>query len=209
MNNTNSNKGADNKDMTAGNPGLLGEDTCSSSPAQFPGKRFSTNPFRPYLSLIIIIAGAALITSAIVRHLTGFQKHSGAIEITTGAVSSDSLFINRLGLSPEEAMWFRPLYSEYEYQRKALLHEKDSLMQIVKIKESRLSGQELLRVADRLVVIKSEEAALLSIMHIKLKKLLTPVKLIRVYLQIAASETGNYPGMPDTEKQKDKRIPPE
>ena len=92
-----------------------------------------------------------------------------------------ALFTRRLNLSPAEAEKFWPLYNDYDNRRIKLQQERSETIRSINLNEARMSDADLIKAGDRLVSLQVEEAALTQSLHNKLKEVLPPAKVIRVY----------------------------
>jgi hypothetical protein len=92
-----------------------------------------------------------------------------------------ALFTRRLNLSPAEAEKFWPVYNEYDSNRTRLQQQRAETIRTVNQNERRMSDDELLKAADKLVALQVEEARVTESLHKKLKEILPPGKVIRVY----------------------------
>jgi hypothetical protein len=92
-----------------------------------------------------------------------------------------ALFTRRLNLTPSEAEKFWPLYNEFDNRRTKLQQERAETIRLINQNEARMSDAELTKSGDRLVALQVEEAALTESLHKKLKEILPPAKVVRVY----------------------------
>ncbi len=92
-----------------------------------------------------------------------------------------ALFTRRLNLTPAEAEKFWPVYNEYDHRRTRLQQQRAETIRMVNQNEGRMSDGELLKAADRLIAMQVDEASLTEALHKKLKEILPPAKVIRVY----------------------------
>lgn len=92
-----------------------------------------------------------------------------------------ALFTRRLNLTPAEAEKFWPVYNEYDGKRIKLQQQRAETIRTVNQNERRMSDADLLKAADRLVALQVEEAMLTESLHKRLKEILPPAKVIRVY----------------------------
>ena len=90
-------------------------------------------------------------------------------------------FTKRLNLSSAEAERFWPVYNDYQNQKTRLQLEKTLAIRTFNQNETRLSDKEITAIGDKLVGIISEESALAVTLHMKLKEVLPPAKVIRFY----------------------------
>jgi hypothetical protein len=92
-----------------------------------------------------------------------------------------AFFTRKLNLSPNEAEKFWPVYNEYDNNRMKLQQERAETMRLVNQNEMKMSDDELTKAADKLIALQVEEALLTESLHKKLKTILPPVKVLRVY----------------------------
>ncbi|MDQ3109339.1 MAG: hypothetical protein M3R17_05550 [Bacteroidota bacterium] len=88
----------------------------------------------------------------------------------------------RLDLTPAEAEKFWPVYNEYQDKREAVRRQLQADYKIIREQADQLTPEELTRIADEEVSLKAKDAALVSEMHEKLKKILPPKKLAQLYV---------------------------
>jgi hypothetical protein len=114
----------------------------------------------------------------------GSQKDS--VPTASGAERVQALKVafitNALNLSSAEAEKFWPIYNEYQDKREAARKQLQADYKIIREQSDQLSSEELTRLGDEIVALKIKDAALVSEMHEKLKKVLTPVKLAKLYV---------------------------
>jgi hypothetical protein len=92
-----------------------------------------------------------------------------------------AFFTKRLNLTPQEAEKFWPVYNEYQDSRNKLQTERQAIMRNFNQNELNMSGKEMTDLADRLVDLEVREASLTREFHIKIKTILSPVKVLRLY----------------------------
>lgn len=92
-----------------------------------------------------------------------------------------AFFTQRLDLSPAEAEKFWPLYNDYSARRNKLQADRLSLMRYAMQNEANMSDDELSSTADKLAKTYSDEANMVVSFNNDLKKVLPPVKVIRLY----------------------------
>ena len=92
-----------------------------------------------------------------------------------------ALFTRRLNLTPAEAEKFWPVYNEYDNKRTRLQQQRAETIRMVNQNENRMSDGELLKAADRIIAMQVEEARLTEALHKRLKDILPPGKVFRVY----------------------------
>jgi hypothetical protein len=88
----------------------------------------------------------------------------------------------QLDLTPAEAEKFWPVYNEYQDKREAVRKQLQADYKIIREQADQLSPEELTRIADEEVALKAKDAELVSEMHEKLKKVLPPKKLAKLYV---------------------------
>ena len=87
-----------------------------------------------------------------------------------------------LKLTPDEAEKFWPIYNEYQDKREVARKQLQADYKIIRDQGDQLSAEELTRLGDEVVSLKSKDAALVAEMHEKLKKVLPPKKLAQLYV---------------------------
>jgi len=92
-----------------------------------------------------------------------------------------AFFTQRLDLSPAEAEKFWPVYNDYSARRNKLQADRLSLMRYAMQNEANMSDDELSSTADKLAKTYSDEANMVVSFNNDLKKVLPPVKVIRLY----------------------------
>lgn len=92
-----------------------------------------------------------------------------------------AFFTQRLDLTPAEAEKFWPLYNKFSEDKSSLQAERLSLMHNASQNQLKMSDAELSAAADRLVQTYADEAALVSTFNKDLRKVLPPLKVIRLF----------------------------
>ena len=92
-----------------------------------------------------------------------------------------AFFTKRLNLSSEEAEKFWPVYNDFQKQKNLIQAEKASIIRIFNQNESTLTDIELINLGDKLIATITQESALALNFHKKLKEVLPPAKVIRLY----------------------------
>lgn len=120
---------------------------------------------------------------------TGGAPPKGKRDTTQTASGSERVqalkvaFITKaLDLTAAEAEKFWPIYNDYQDKRET--SRKQMQLDLKKIKEqsNQLSPEELQKLADEIVSLKIQDAALVSEMNGKLKSVLPPKKLALLYV---------------------------
>jgi hypothetical protein len=92
-----------------------------------------------------------------------------------------AFFTRRLNLSSQEAEKFWPVYNEFQRQKNQIQLEKSSIIRNFNQNESNLSDDQLTQLGDKLVGTIVQESSLAITFHNKLKMVLPPAKVIRLY----------------------------
>lgn len=121
-----------------------------------------------------------LVPQSVTGQGQGQQQQQGQ-ETERIAAFKIALFTRRLNLSPAEAEKFWPLYNEFDNRRIKLQQERSETIRSINLNEAKMSEADLIKAGDRLVSLQVEEAALTQTLHNKLKEVLPPAKVIRVY----------------------------
>ena len=86
-----------------------------------------------------------------------------------------------LELTPEEAQAFWPVFNEFQKKAEELLSEKRTYMKKVKLDSEGLSEKESEELSDKIIEIDLSEAKLRKDYHVKFKKVLPKVKVLKLY----------------------------
>jgi hypothetical protein len=92
-----------------------------------------------------------------------------------------AFFTKRLNLTSQEAEKFWPVYNEYQDGKNRIQLERQELNRNFNQNELNMSERELSEAGDRLVGLAVREAALAQEFHNKIKTILSPVKVLRLY----------------------------
>lgn len=92
-----------------------------------------------------------------------------------------AFFTRRLNLTSPEAEKFWPVYNEYQNQKNLIQQEKITLIRNFNQNESTLSENQLTESGDKLIALIVQESSLAVAFHKKLKDVLPPAKVIRLY----------------------------
>jgi len=91
-------------------------------------------------------------------------------------------FTERIGLTPEEAQLFWPIYNEMDKKRTALFDEKTSIFQAFSRNSANLTERQINDKLNRLAAISKLEGALHSDYDAKFRKVLSAQKVMNLYL---------------------------
>jgi hypothetical protein len=92
-----------------------------------------------------------------------------------------AFFTKRLNLTSQEAEKFWPVYNEYQDGKNRIQLERQELNRNFNQNELNMSERELSEAGDRLIGLAVREAALAQEFHNKIKTILSPVKVLRLY----------------------------
>jgi hypothetical protein len=92
-----------------------------------------------------------------------------------------ALFTKRLNLTSQEAEKFWPGYNEYQDNKNKIQLERQEINRNFNQNELNMSDRELTEAGDRFVSLEVREAALAQEFHTRIKTILSPVKILRLY----------------------------
>jgi hypothetical protein len=92
-----------------------------------------------------------------------------------------AFFTKRLNLTPAEAEKFWPVYNEYQEMKNKIQLERQELNRNFNQNELNMSDREMTEAGDRFIGLEVREAALAQEFHNKIKTILSPVKVLRLY----------------------------
>jgi len=92
-----------------------------------------------------------------------------------------AFFTRRLNLTSREAEKFWPVYNEHQRQKNAIQVERSSIIRNFNQNENNLSDNQLTEIGDNLISTYVRETDLAESFHKKLKEILPPAKVIRLY----------------------------
>jgi len=87
----------------------------------------------------------------------------------------------RLNLTTREAEKFWPVYNEYQDQRIKIQLERQEINRNFNQNELNMSDREMSEAGDRIIALEFSEAGLAQEFHNKIKAILSPVKVLRLY----------------------------
>lgn len=87
----------------------------------------------------------------------------------------------RLNLTPQEAEKFWPVYNEYQNNKVKIQSERQNIVMNFNQNALNMTDKEMSAAGDRLVELEVKEAALLQDFHNKIKLILPPVKVLRLF----------------------------
>ena len=92
-----------------------------------------------------------------------------------------AFFTRRLNLSSPEAEKFWPVYNEYQRQKVAIQLERNSILKSFNQNENNLNDNQVTELGDKLISTMVQETEIAVTFHKKLKEILPPAKVIRLY----------------------------
>jgi hypothetical protein len=87
----------------------------------------------------------------------------------------------RLNLTSKEAEKFWPVYNEFQDNKNKIQVERQEINKNFNLNELNMSDKEMTETADRLISLELREASLAQEFHNKIKNVLPPVKVLRLY----------------------------
>jgi hypothetical protein len=93
-----------------------------------------------------------------------------------------AFFTKRLGLTPDEAKLFWPIYDEYQKQKEQVLKERKATEKYYITNVESLSSSELEKITDRYVGFHKRESELLEQYTLEFKKILPIEKVLKIYV---------------------------
>jgi len=87
----------------------------------------------------------------------------------------------RLNLTTQEAEKFWPVYNEYQDQKTKIQLERQEINRNFNQNELNMSDREMTEAGDRIIALEFSEAGLAQEFHNKIKAILSPVKVLRLY----------------------------
>jgi len=92
-----------------------------------------------------------------------------------------AFFTKRLNLTSLEAEKFWPVYNEFQDNKNKIQLERQELNKYFNQNELNMSEREMIEAGDKLIALEVREAALAQEFHNKIKTVLSPVKVLRLY----------------------------
>jgi hypothetical protein len=92
-----------------------------------------------------------------------------------------AFFTKRLNLTSQEAEKFWPVYNEFQDNKTKIQLERHELNRNFNQNELNMSEREMTEAGDKFVDLEVREAALAQEFHTRIKTILSPVKILRLY----------------------------
>ena len=93
-----------------------------------------------------------------------------------------AFFTDKIGLTPEEAQIFWPVYNNYWAKKNRIIADRKEKMTYFADHSENMSNDEMIKYADQYIRYEMELAELLDEYHKKFKKILPINKVMRIYL---------------------------
>ncbi|HRW63742.1 MAG TPA: hypothetical protein P5132_09650 [Bacteroidales bacterium] len=93
-----------------------------------------------------------------------------------------AFFTNKIGLTPEEAQVFWPIYNSYWEKKNKIVGDRKDKMTYFAENNAKMSNEEMIKYADQYIRYEMELAELLNEYHKKFKKILPIEKVMKIYL---------------------------
>ncbi|MCK5029232.1 MAG: hypothetical protein KAR57_06330 [Bacteroidales bacterium] len=93
-----------------------------------------------------------------------------------------AFFTDKMGLTPEEAQVFWPVYNDYWAKKNKIIADRKDKMTYFADHSENMNNDEMVQYADRYIRYEMELAELLDEYHIKFKKVLPIEKVMKIYL---------------------------
>jgi len=91
-------------------------------------------------------------------------------------------FTEKIGLTPEEAQQFWPIYNEMDNKRTALFDERAAIIQRFVNQSDNLTERQITEQLNRLVAIQQQESALPTEYDARFRKVLSSRKVMNLYV---------------------------
>ena len=92
-----------------------------------------------------------------------------------------AFFTKRLNLSSKEAEKFWPVYNEFQDSKNRIQLERIEINRNFNINGPNMTDRELTELGDRFIDLETREASLAKEFHNKIKEILPPAKVLRLY----------------------------
>jgi Rps23 Pro-64 3,4-dihydroxylase Tpa1-like proline 4-hydroxylase len=92
-----------------------------------------------------------------------------------------AFFTKRLNLTPREAEKFWPVYNEYQDRKNKIHLERQEINRNFNQNELNMTDREMSEAGDKLAGLEVREASLAQEFHNKIKTILSPAKVLRLY----------------------------
>jgi len=93
-----------------------------------------------------------------------------------------AFFTDKIGLTPEEAQIFWPIYNDYWAKKNKIISTRKEKMTYFASHSENMNNDEMVRYADQYIHFEMELAELLDEFHVKFKEILPIEKVMKIYL---------------------------
>ena len=131
-----------------------------------------------YLNSFILLAFLMIFTTSLKaqENQTKLDKEQ---EIKSEKIA---FFTDKIGLTPEEAQVFWPIYNSYWDKKNKIIADRKEKMTYFADHSENMSNEEMIKYADQYISYEMQLAELLDEYHNKFKKILPIDKVMRIYL---------------------------
>lgn len=113
--------------------------------------------------------------------LTGFPLSAQNPNLERLNAYKIAFFTKRLNLTSPEAEKFWPVYYEYQDKKNKIVMERQEINRNFNQNELNMTDREMTDAGDKLIGLEVREASLAQEFHSKIKTILSPVKVLRLY----------------------------
>ena len=93
-----------------------------------------------------------------------------------------AFFTDKIGLTPEEAQIFWPIYNSYWDKKNKIIADRKDKMTFFAENNAKMSNEEMIKYADQYIRYEMQLAELLDEYHKKFKEILPIDKVMKIYL---------------------------
>lgn len=130
--------------------------------------------FRLLVPIVFILAFTRFATSQEVQSKSDKEQIIKAQKI--------AFFTEKIGLTPDEAEKFWPVYNNYWEIKNKIIAERKDKMTFFSQNSDKMSQSEMIKYADQYINFETQLAELLNEYHIKFKKILPIEKVMKIYV---------------------------
>jgi len=130
--------------------------------------------FRLLVPIVFILAFTRFATSQEVQSKSDKEQIIKAQKI--------AFFTEKIGLTPDEAEKFWPVYNNYWEIKNKIIAERKDKMTFFSQNSNKMSQSEMIKYADQYINFETQLAELLNEYHIKFKKILPIEKVMKIYV---------------------------
>lgn len=131
-----------------------------------------------YKSAVMKKVALFLLSVMIMSMTTGWAQNPNMERLNAYKIA---FFTKRLNLTPQEAEKFWPVYNEFQAKKIHIQQERALIARTVNVNGSTMSEKELVDLGDNWVELEVQEAKLSQEFHTRVKTILPPMKVVRLY----------------------------